>query len=158
MTANAAAIQIDDGDGEPTEADLETLQSQVSPKLVQGERELEPIVVTRLGGTLPWDTDTAQLYGGDTLTDSSGDKSNRLVYKAVVTKTQFETLAAMRQAATELRLVSAAYTGLVTFDELKFDRITDANGAIIKGSGSTDEPLYEIQLQSKENNEDEGVL
>lgn len=134
---------------------------KISPKLVQevdsdgdGEieirREVEPLVVTRLGGTLPWDRDSMQLQCGETVSSAGGDENLRLVMEAVVTNSQRETLMDMREYPEELRLISAAYTGDALFDELKWDRIADANGAVTKTQGRVDEPLYEIQLQSKE--------
>jgi hypothetical protein len=138
-------------EGETQTHDVDELRSQVSPKLVQDNLELEPVVVTRLGGTLPFDTSSKQLQCGETVTDSGGEKNLRLVYHAVVTKTQFDTLARMRKNGDSVELISTAYSGPATFDELKFDRITDANGAVIRGEGTTREPLYEIQLQSKQN-------
>lgn len=140
---------------------------QVSPKLVQVEpvdgggyatvREVEPITVTRLGGTLPWETESTQLQCGATVTDSNGDRNQRLVMQATITHTQFQTIAEMRQAPQDVRLVSRGYNGPVTFDELKWDRIPDANGAIINDEGENNEPQYEIQLQSKED-EENGTL
>jgi len=118
-------------------------------------REFTPNVVTRLGGTLPWDTQSTQLQCGETVTDANGDMNIRLVYHCVATQTEFETLLKMRNAPQTIRLVSAAYTGPVTFDELKFDRITDENGTVVRGEGLNEEPKYTIQLQSKEESEDD---
>lgn len=154
---------------------VERLQSEVSPKLVQTvtedvdignrtsgfagatdassvvtQREVDPIAVTRLGGTLPWDTESMQLQCGETVTSSNGDHNVRLVMECVVKKSQFEKLNLMRNNPEEVKLVSSAYTGPVTFDELKFDRIPDANGAITPGDGEDWEPRFTIQLQSKE--------
>jgi hypothetical protein len=113
----------------------------------------EPIVVTRLGGTLPWETNSKQLQCGKTVTDNNGDNNTRIVYHAVCTKTQFKDLQRMRARPMDVKLVSAAYTGPVAFDQLKFDRVTDANGTIVAEDGYTKEPIYEIQLQSKEDTE-----
>lgn len=129
-------------------------KDQIVPKLVQetenGRREFEPIVVTRLGGTLPWETESRQLQCGETVTSNNGDMNIRLVYECVCTHTQFKKLQQMRSEPTAIKLVSAAYSNPITFDELKFDRIPDANGGIIRGEGENNEPRYKIQLQSKE--------
>ena len=117
-------------------------------------RVFAPNVVTRFGGTLPWDTTSKQTQCGQTVTDASGDMNIRLVYHCVCTKSEFETLVQMRSAPQAIEIVSAAYTGPVTFDQLKFDRIPDENGTVVP-DGVTEEPKYEIQLQSKENSEDE---
>lgn len=149
------------------EATLPLETTSVVPKLVQeyddgagftDRIEVEPLVVTRLGGTLPWDTESTQLQCGETVTDTSGDLNIRLVYHAIVTHTGFKELSRMRSRPTEVKLVSAAYTGPVTFDQLKFDRIPDANGAVTRDQGEIDEPLYEIQLQSKEEDEQSGLF
>jgi len=119
------------------------------------DREFRPITVTRLGGTLPWQTDSIQLDCGETVTETNGDLNIRLVYECVCTKSQFEQLQQMRENPQAVRLVSAVYNGPVSFDQLKFDRVPDANGAILR-SGETNEPIYEVQLQSKER-EDSGT-
>lgn len=115
--------------------------------------EFEPLVVTRLGGTLPWNTESTQLQCGTTITDATDDLNVRLVYHAICTKSQFDTLISMRSRPNNIRLISHAYNGDSTFDELRFDRVVDANGAVSATDGRITEPIYEIQLQSKE---DEG--
>ena len=116
-------------------------------------REVEPISVERLGGTLPWDTESEQLQCGETVTSTSGDHNFRLVYGAIITFDQLQKIQFMRQNPDLVKLVSRFYTGFVNFDELQVERIADANGAEIRGEGHVDGPLYEIQLQSKEDNE-----
>jgi len=136
---------------------MSTAGENITPRLIQpatddtDERLFDPLVVTRLGGTLPFDTNSVQLDCGETITTNSGDMSIRLVMHCVCPKSQFQTLQEMRQVGAEIRLVSDAYSGPATFDELKFDRIPDANGAVVRGSTDNyDEPMYEVQLQSKE--------
>lgn len=169
MSTNETNLTVGGGGG-GGDADEDVGLDQLVPKLVQerevdvaatpaqGEvterREFEPVVVTRLGGTLPWDTQSEQLQCGETVTDTTGDMNLRVVYHCVATHDQFKTLQTMRTNPEGITLVSRAYTGPVTFDELKFDRIPDANGAVLRGQGSTTEPLYEIQLQSKESDDD----
>lgn len=143
---------------------IESIKSGQVPRLVQEieengetvERTFVPLVVTRLGGTLPWNTNSTQLQCGTTVTDNSGDMNIRLVYECVCTHSQFKTLQEMRQEPAAVRLVSQSYTGKVTYDELKFDRVADSNGAVIAGDENTNEPIYTIQLQSKEDNESNG--
>jgi hypothetical protein len=141
------------------------LKSSVSPKIVQqvdedgdGEfevrREFEPLVVTRLGGTLPWDTDSVQLQCGETVTAQDGDQNIRLVFKCICRHSEFKTLKKMRGGNGRIKLVSRTYTRFVKFDELKFDRIPDANGAVVRGEGEVNEPFYKVMLQSKEDGED----
>jgi len=143
---------------------VEAAIGKVSPKLIQeldtdgdGEveirREVDPIAVTRLGGTLPFDTDSEQLQCGETVTQRTGNENLRLILEAVITETQRNTLLKMRSDPQSVKLVSAAYSGRVVFDELRWDRIADANGAETRTQGRIIEPLYEIQLQSKENSE-----
>jgi len=148
-----ALIDLGDG-GDPDPITLNELEGAISPKLTQGDLEIEPLAVTRLGGTLPWESETVQIDGGETLTGSDGDQVIQFVFKAVITKSQFETLAEMRARDTRLRLISSAYTGPVSFDELKFDRIPDANGFVRQDGSNSEQPLYEIQLQSKEDEDD----
>lgn len=116
-------------------------------------REFAPLVVTRLGGTLPWDTQSTQLQCGETVTDANGDMNFRLVYHCVAPKSELETLQLMRANPNDVKLVSNLYSGPVTFDEMKVDRVPDTNGAVVQGVGERDEPYYTIQLQSKENSE-----
>jgi hypothetical protein len=117
--------------------------------------EFEPIAVTRLGGTLPWERDQMQLQCGETIQETNGDQNIRLVYECYCTLTQFETLAEMRANPEAVELVAPSYTGPVNFDELKYERVPEANGGIVRGEGENDEPRYTVQLQSKEDSEDD---
>jgi len=135
--------------------------NSIVPKLVQEStediprREFQPKVVTRLGGTLPWDTDSVQLDCGKTITEVKGDQNIRLVFHCVAPKSELETLEVMRQETPRIKLVSSMYTGPATFDQLKIDRIPDNNGTIVRGSDPNhSEPMYEVQLQTKEESED----
>lgn len=129
-------------------------KSGVVPKLVQETDadtiEFSPEVVTRLGGTLPWDTESTQLQCGETVTSNNGDLNFRVVYEAVCVQYQLDNLSQMRSNPSGITLVSPMYTGPVTFDELKIEHITDANGAVHAGVGEMSGPFYKIQLQSKE--------
>jgi len=139
----------------------------VEPELVQpvddgtdDERAIQPLSVHRLGGTLPFETNGTQLQCGTTVTDNSGDQNNRLILGAIVTLSQFETLAVMRENPESILLYSPAFSGPVTFDELKWDRIPEANGAVLPDGTNVDEPLYDITLQQKETDESdsEGII
>jgi len=44
------------------------------------------------------------------------------------------------------------------FDEMKFDRVPDDNGGITAGGEDGDEPRYTVQLQSKENDDTQGLF
>lgn len=129
------------------------------PKLVQYDdegnflREFQPNVVTALGGTLPWQTNSTQLQCGDTITENSGDMNFRLNYECVCDFTELNKLQRMRSQTGNIRLVSNFYSGPATFDELVVQRIADANGAVVRGEGEEHEPRYRVQLQSKEENE-----
>jgi hypothetical protein len=137
---------------------------EIVPKLQQlgGEnndtviREFTPNVVTALGGTLPWNTDSKQLQCQQTITEADGDMNIRLRYECVATKSEFIKLQRMRETPQDIYLVSAVYTNPVTFDQLKFERVTDSNGHITTNQGVREEPKYEIQLQSKEGTESGG--
>jgi hypothetical protein len=113
-------------------------------------REFTPDVVTKLGGTLPWDTDTRQLQCGETVVDNNKDFNQRINYECVATKSQLTTLFQMRNSADTVRLISAAYSGPITFDELVWERISDSNGAVTAANGADEQPRYKVQLQSKE--------
>ncbi len=153
-------MSVADLDSEPlaienTLNNLDNLKKQITPKLVEkgGGREFDPIAVTRLGGTLPFETDSMQLQCGETITENGGDMNIRLVMECVCTYGELEKLQQMRSNPDNIKLVSNSYTGPATFDELKFDRIPDANGAVVRGEGVSNEPLYTVQLQSKEDSE-----
>jgi len=132
----------------------------IVPKLVQEStattprREFTPRVVTRLGGTLPWDTDSVQLDCGETITEVSGDQNIRIVYHCVAPRSELETLELMRQETPQIKIVSSMYTGPATFDQMKIDRIADNNGTIVNGGNDHEEPMYEVQLQTKEESDD----
>jgi hypothetical protein len=124
--------------------------SGVEPTLKQDGTEITPLATIRLGGTIPWDTSSKQLQCGESITDNSGEQTHRLNMEAVVNHEQFKVLNQMRNNDTQLTLVSAGYDGPATFDQLKWDRIEDANGALTP-NGAEDAPLYTVQLQTKEN-------
>lgn len=122
---------------------------EVVPKLVGDGLEFEPDVVTRLGGTLPWDTQSKQLQCGETVVNNNDDFNLRINYECEATHTEFKKLLRLRASPEEIKLVSPAYSGRVTFDELTFDRISESN-ARVDQTGENLEPMYKIQLQSKE--------
>lgn len=171
MSGNQLAIRGGSGGGSSRKAvvdNLDKLRDKVNPKIVQevdedddGEyeirREFDPLVVTRLGGNLQWETDSTQLQCSETVTSQDGDQNIRLVFKCIATQSQFKELKKMRSGEGRTKLVSRTYTRPVKFDELKFDRIPDANGSVIRGEGQSDEPLYELQLQSKEDDENDNL-
>lgn len=137
--------------------------SGLSPKLVQeidGEQrvEFDPLAVTRLGGTLAFETEGMQLHCGETVTESNGDQNIRLNFECVATQGQFNDLQQMRSNPEQVKLVSRAYSGPATFDQLKFDRVPDANGVVVPGVGTINDPVYTIQLQSKENSDTGSTL
>ena len=118
-------------------------------------REMEPLVVTRLGGTLPFETASTQLQCGETITEANGDMNIRLVYHATCTLNQLDTLRRMRSNPGKIKLISHFYSGWADFDEMRVDRITDANG-VVTATGNVDQPIYKVQLQSKESEEPSG--
>jgi len=113
---------------------------------------MEPLTVTRLGGTLPFDTNSTQLQCGKTVTEASGDMNIRLVYHAIVTLDQLAELRKMRKHPDKVELISHFYNGWANFDEMRVDRVTDANG-VVTPTGETNQPIYKVQLQSKESEE-----
>ena len=130
-----------------------TLETRESGSTV---RSITPEVVTRHGGTLPFDATSTQLQDGQTVTDDNGDMNLRLNTEIVVTFSQFRTLNQMRNDDGELFVVSPAYSGPATFDQLKWDRIPDADGRVT-ATGKEQTAMYSVQLQSKEQNEDTGL-
>ena len=132
--------------------------AEVVPKLVTEDQELQPAVVTRMGGTLPFDADSVQLQDGQTVTDERGDTNIRLNMEFETSANGLRTLNEMRDSDQQIRLVSTSYTGPATFDQLKFDRIGDANGVVFADGESRKEARYTIQLQSKEQSEDDSLI
>jgi len=55
-------------------------------------REIKPDVVTRFGGTKPFDTTSTQLQDGQTVVDERGDTNIRLNMEMVLTFSQFQAL------------------------------------------------------------------
>jgi hypothetical protein len=53
-------------------------------------REIKPDVVTRFGGTKPFDTTSTQLQDGQTVVDERGDTNLRLNMEMVLTFSQFQ--------------------------------------------------------------------
>ena len=113
-------------------------------------RAITPDVVTRFGGTLPFDTQTTQLQDGQTVTDENGDMNIRLNMEAILPYEELQTLNLMRSSGNQLFVVSPSYSGPATFDQFKFDRIPDDNGRVIRNDRNRKTASYTVQLQSKE--------
>lgn len=125
--------------------------NQVTPKLVGANgTEFTPDVVTRLSGALPWDTQSTQLQCGSTVVENNDDFNHRITFECVAKHSEFMALQSMRAEPGGVKLVSAPYSGTVTFDELRWEQIADANGAVQNTGEQNTEPRYKIQLQSKE--------
>jgi len=121
-------------------------------------REVKPDAVLRFSGTLPFDADTTQLQDGQTVTASRGDQNIRLNMEMAVGYSEFQQLARMRTSNNQIRLVSPSYSGPATFDQIKYDRLPDANGAVFPDSGSVEEARYVVQLQSKEQSDNDSII
>jgi hypothetical protein len=127
----------------------------VSPYLRGSDgTKFDPVAVTRLGGTLPWDTQRDQTLCGESIVDDSGDMNVRMVMEGVMTASDLADLFALRfnNDAVDLNWAGRSATGIknVTFDQLKFDR-TDEDDVVDVDDNT--EPLYSFQLQSKETEE-----
>jgi len=137
---------------------------QTTPKLQAVDsnanvvRELKPDVVTRFGGTVPFDTTSTQLQDGQTVVDGRGDTNIRLNMEMVLTFSQFQALNQITNEGNFLRVVAPSYTGKATFDQLKFDRVPDANGHVDNSGNKVSEAKYTVQLQSKETEDDDSVI
>lgn len=152
LTLQDGALQTAQQEAVEDEIDA-SIQNEVSPILVQDDLEFDPISVTRLGGTLPWNTDSKTLQCNETITDADGDSNIRLDYECTCTLNQLRTLQRMRANPNNVELISPSYSGPVTFDQLKFERVPDANGGIRADVGEDNQPRYLVQLQSKEESE-----
>ncbi len=119
---------------------------------------IKPQVVTRFGGTLPFDAQSVQTQNGTTVTDNRGDTNIRLNAEMVLTHEQFITLGQIRTSGNRLRIVSASYSGPATFDQLKFERIPDANGVVSNDGTTQEDAIYKVQLQTKEQSDEENEL
>ncbi len=137
---------------------------QTTPKLQAVDsngnvvRELKPNVVTRFGGTKPFDTTSTQLQDGQTVVDGRGDTNLRLNMEMVLTFSQFQALNQITNEGNFLFVVAPSYTGKATFDQLKFDRIPGTNGHVDNSGNSINEAKYTVQLQSKETEDDDSVI
>jgi len=121
-------------------------------------REVKPDVVMRFGGTLPFDADSTQLQDGQTVTDARGDENIRLNMEMGVGYVQFQKVAAMRASDNQIKVISPSYSGPATFDQIKYDRIPDANGIVTDTGEAKKEARYVVQLQSKEQSEDDSII
>lgn len=135
-------------EGGPNASDVDVSFEQNYEELVV--REFAPDVVTELGGTLPWDTESAQLQGGETVTSNGDDMSFQLKFRCVCDSPELRKLLRMRSSPDKIRLVSVLYKGPVTFDQLKVERLPDANGAVEADGTENPYPRYDVQLQSRE--------
>lgn len=121
-------------------------------------REVKPDAVLRFGGTLPFDADSTQLQDGQTVTDSRGDQNIRLNMEMAVGYSQFQQIARMRKSNNQIRLISPSYSGPATFDQIKYDRLPDANGVVFADGESVEEARYTVQLQSKEQSDNDSII
>ena len=145
--------------------------AKVTPKITAVDAdnntivEVQPSVVTRFGGTVPFDEDSNQLQDGQTVTDQRGDMNIHLNMEFEATQQQLATLAQMRKDVSnnnspivKLKVVSAFGTQPATFDKMKFDQIPDSNGIVTNSGDSREGARYTIQLQSKEQSENDSII
>ena len=131
--------------------------SNTAPKLVsvdsQGNtvNEIQPQVVSRFGGTLPFDADNTQLQDGQTVTDPGGDENIRLNMECVLNYDEMLTFQQMRQSENSIRVIyNRVFSGPATFDQVKFDVVSDANGVLYADGEYQDTEQYTVQFQTKE--------
>ena len=139
---------IDDGSTPPPSTNFE---SSEDTRRIEDRRAFSPLEVNTLEGTGQFTTDGVTLQGGETITDEGFEQPLRIVYGATCTLSQLKTLLEMRRSPEPIRIVSALYSGPVAFDQIDVARIEDANDVVTPGGGTIEEPIYEIQLQNKQN-------
>ncbi|TKX58901.1 hypothetical protein EXE44_04980 [Halorubrum sp. SS7] len=112
--------------------------------------DVEPIILDA-EYQLPWDRDNNQTACGQTIQNQNGDFNWRIVLSGVVSLSQLDAIRAMRGDASGVETRTAMF-GIreVNFDQLNVTR--SENPSVINMGGEV-EPLYEIQLQTKELND-----
>lgn len=146
-------IQPPDSGGEPTTDSL----AGISPYLSASEENItfKPAIVTRFGGTLPWNTQRDQTLCGESIVNQNGDLNARITMEGFITLDQLGDLFALRNSSSEVKVrwegVDATGINSVTFDQLKWDRRDEEDLADYNGQAA---PQYSFQLQSKEDSGD----
>jgi len=135
----------DTGVNIPTRGDAASITPRIGP--------VEPITLTA-EYQLPWDRDNNQTACGQTIQTQNGDFNWRVVFNAIVTVSQLDELRTLRNSASDVETRTAAF-GIksVNFDQLNINRSDEPSVIEVDG---TVEPLYEIQLQTKELGADDG--
>lgn len=117
--------------------------TEVTPRI----GPVEPIILDA-EYQLPWDRDNNQTACGQTIQTQNGDFNWRIVLSGVVTLSQLDALRGLRDDSSAVETRTAMFgVREVNFDQLNVTR--PQSPSVIRVDGEV-EPIYEIQLQTKE--------
>jgi len=158
-TITVGQADEDDTSDPPAEADPTVVRnplltgdstSNVTPRI----GPIEPLVM-EYTTDLPFDTDSTQTACGQTVRNVNGDKDWRVTFTGMVSLDQAKALNELRRGQTEVSVRTALFgETTVDFDTLSFKRVTEDEVGDV-GSGDSVGPIYEFQLQSKQESEDD---
>jgi len=156
-------MALDDPLGKPPQPKDEDLAQlgEVRPTLKnpQTGNTAQPPVVTSVRGTLPLDTNTTQGTGGRTFVNTNGDMNVRMVLEGYLFRSDLKQLTSLIRTVDEVKVITEGYVGRVNFDQFKWSREEGEQRGSYTFQGKTvTEPLYTFQLQSKENDNDDGGI
>lgn len=124
------------------------------PRIGDGDNEIEPVVM-RAEYQLPWNRQSSQTACGQIIQNQVGDENWRITIEGVMTKEQMQQLDSMRGLDT-VPVVTEEFGQLqVAFDTLTVTRADEEKWGEIEGYTG---PFLSFQLQTKEDEEDEGLF
>lgn len=123
----------------------------ITPQITNGDVTLDPVSVTKLDLTLPFEIDNYQTGCGRTIVDTEADYNVRVTMEGDIIPQQLGIIFQLRQTPNQLRLTWSGQqaTGIrdVSFDQIQVTRRDKHDTIEYEG---TEYPCWTFQVQSKE--------
>lgn len=141
--------------------DLGTVTPTIkTPDYYEGDPiTFQPPVVTRIGFTVPWNANTLMDEQGNARTFTTNSDADRFVIEGIFFLRQLDTLRELQRETDDVKVITDAYKGTVSFDQFKCDRKAETERGTYTYQGNVvRSPLYTFQLQSRQSEENNGLL
>lgn len=126
----------------------------ITPQITNGNITLDPVSVTKLDLTLPFEIDNYQTGCGRTIVDTQADYNVRVTMEGEIITPQLETIFKLRATPNQLRLTWAGQDATnirdVSFDQIQITRRDEHDTIAYDGA---EYPVWTFQIQSKEQSE-----
>ncbi|MFC6990204.1 hypothetical protein ACFQJD_18620 [Haloplanus sp. GCM10025708] len=107
--------------------------------------------MTRVGGTLPLNTDVAHGTGGRTYVSQTGDMGVTFTMEGYLFRPELKELTELVRSTEKVQIITDGYTGMAVFDQFKWDRNDQEQRGNYTFQGTpVTEPLYTFQLMQRE--------